>query len=589
VVTPNFFKASEVDCSQNASVQYDPDYGTQYFQYERGPLSFSAPAVNYTPSTYPALNYTTNQTTFDTTPYTYLGYRNSNDSWYQADTCSTANALLQNATRGTLERLSNEECIKAYGAGDGLITGRGSVLAVAKAQPAGNVNATVLLTLRYESFVSPWTGDNWVCDPAYLHAQDGNCDWETLAKTANTSWNLGAVEQIWDPYADGTSVKDRFVLGEQWPIDYCLGQQTDLGGVCKLQYSLIIMVCVVIANMVKFGVILYFLLSSNEPVLATIGDGIATFLQRPDPITANRPFLDRAGARKFKQSLVCSGTPYRERKRALRWWHAPSAARWSITLFLCTVTIIATGVLLSQGSRIANAYGLGFGNYNSTAILRLFNFNDAVDSADFSSNARLLAMVTVANIPQVLVSCLYFAYNTVYTSMVSADEWSRFTTHRKSLRTTDPAGLQRSTYWLSLPWTYGLPLAAASSFLHWLISEALFIARTEVLDTTGEPEPISYMEVGYSPSAILAALLFGSAMVVGMVVNGARKLKGGILVGNNSLAISAACHRPEKELDAHLRPVKWGALDMPYEDRKEGHCCFTSREVEPPDVGKLYI
>jgi hypothetical protein len=50
-------------------------------------------------------------------------------------------------------------------------------------------------------------------------------------------------------------------------------------------------------------------------------------------------------------------------------------------------------------------------------------------TADFSSTSLLIGMVALANLLQVIVSCLYFAYNKIYTSMVSADEWSRFTTH----------------------------------------------------------------------------------------------------------------------------------------------------------------
>ena len=39
------------------------------------------------------------------------------------------------------------------------------------------------------------------------------------------------------------------------------------------------MLCVLMANLTKFGVIFYFLWSSHAPVLATIGDGIASFLE----------------------------------------------------------------------------------------------------------------------------------------------------------------------------------------------------------------------------------------------------------------------------------------------------------------------
>ena len=172
--------------------------------------------------------------------------------------------------------------------------------------------------------------------------------------------------------------------------------------------------------------------------------------------------------------------------------------------------------------------------------------------------------------------------------MVSSDEFSRFTTHRKALRTTNPIGEQRSTYWLSLPWTYSLPLALSSMAIHYLISQSLFIARTEVLSPLGKVEEVSYMEVGYSPLAILLALLFGSGMVTAMILNGFRKLKPCILVGNNSLAIAAACQRPEGDEGAHLRKVQWGVVRRPG-NGVPGHCTFTSHDVEEPEVGKLYL
>jgi hypothetical protein len=201
-------------------------------------------------------------------------------------------------------------------------------------------------------------------------------------------------------------------------------------------------------------------------------------------------------------------------------------------------------------------YSIGFGTYNAHATLNIFYTSSTSPTAeDLASNTLLLSMVAIANLPQVMVSCLYFAYKIVYTSMLSADEFSRFSSHRKTLRTTNPKSEQRSTYWLSLPWTYALPLAVCSSVLQWLISQSLFIARTEILDTYGQPEEISYMEVGYSPLAILLTLLLGSGMVLGLLLDGLRELRQCVLVGNNSPAI-AACQRPEKDVDAQLKRVQ---------------------------------
>ena len=305
---------------------------------------------------------------------------------------------------------------------------------------------------------------------------------------------------------------------------------------------------------------------------------------------APHPFLERRAARNFRK--ISSDSVRWASPKTKRWWSAPTVLRWFITITLCSIAIVISSLLLKAGiedvrSASEDPFSLEFGDYNENAVLNVATV-DTPTSSDFTSNDVLIQMVAVANIPQVIVSCLYFAYNTVYTSMVSAHEWSRFTTHRKTLRTTDPVGLQRSTYWLSLPWTYGLPLAAASSILHWLISQSLFVARTAVLDTYGATEPLSYMVIGYSPLAILLSVTFGSVMVLTMMINGARKLHGGVLVGNNSLAIAAACQRPKGDVDAHLKAVKWGAV-VGGDENGRPHCCFTSLEVEDPKPGVLYI
>jgi hypothetical protein len=82
----------------------------------------------------------------------------------------------------------------------------------------------------------------------------------------------------------------------------------------------------------------------------------------------------------------------------------------------------------------SSPYAIGFGTYNTAATLNIFSISNGIPTAaGFSSNSILIGMVAVANLPQVVVSCLCFAYSTVYISMVSADEWSRFTTHCKAL------------------------------------------------------------------------------------------------------------------------------------------------------------
>lgn len=304
VVTPGFLNETTVDCSQNVSTRnaaLTNGYNTVPLatDYTQTPLSFGTQA-NYTQVF-------------------------SGNEWWQEDVCNISKALLTNSTQGTLSRLSNEDCINAYGPGNANMNDWGSVLVVTKEAPA-NSNKTILLQFRYGSYVLNYTGNNWICDPDNLIVNNYKCNYKTVAANAS-SWTLGPLN---------TNKADPYVLfpSEEWPIDYCLAQQTDLGGKCQLQYSLVIMICVLIANATKLSCMIFILRTHLEPVLATIGDGIASFLERPDTVTAERPFLDRQQAHKFKMAGSKGPVRWQKPKRALRWWNAPSRPRWFITLTL---------------------------------------------------------------------------------------------------------------------------------------------------------------------------------------------------------------------------------------------------------------
>jgi len=297
-VTPNFFDTSPVDCSQNIS----------YTHYS------GSPAAGYYPT---PVSYS-NLSTFASPQY-------SNSTWLQRDVCSLANQLRSNATQNNLRRLSNEECITAYGQGNTYMKDYGNVLVVTKDRPQ-NSSTTMLLQFKYEYYVSNYTGNNWVCGPDYLLSHKNKCNYKDLAANAD-SWSIGPV---------GPAVGNPWQIAptQEYPIDYCLSQPTDVGGQCQLQYSLVIMICVLIANAVKFACILCLFWTQYEPVLATIGDGIASFLERPDPMTIERPFLTRNEARKFDIAAKRQPVRWQRPKKVLRWWHAPSCARWTTTLVL---------------------------------------------------------------------------------------------------------------------------------------------------------------------------------------------------------------------------------------------------------------
>lgn len=202
-----------------------------------------------------------------------------------------------------------------------------------------------------------------------------------------------------------------------------------------------------------------------------------------------------------------------------------------------------------------------------------------------------MAMVSLANLAQIIISCLYFLYNGVYSSIASAYEWTRFATTRKSLRTTEPRGLQRSTYWLSLPWRWALPLGFCSLLLHWLASETFHYQRSLMSDAFGRATSVeqkaSTLAIFDTLPYHLVLCVIGVVIVYVTIVLGMQKLPDGLLVGSNSLAISAACHPPPGDDDAAFLAIQWGAVRHEA-DVGPGHCCFSSQEVEMPAEGGWY-
>ena len=170
--------------------------------------------------------------------------------------------------------------------------------------------------------------------------------------------------------------------------------------------------------------------------------------------------------------------------------------------------------------------------------------------------------------------------------MLLGHEWSGYAHVRKPLRVTTPAGSQRSTYRLQLPYKYGIPLLVLSGTLHWLVSQSIFLARVDYYYNGILDKYQSISTLGYSCIAIITVIALGGIVVLVGVLHGFRRYKPGVpLVGSCSAAISAACHRPNEDVDAPFKPVMWGAVES---GNPIGHCCFTSFEVTKPVKGQVY-
>jgi hypothetical protein len=221
----------------------------------------------------------------------------------------------------------------------------------------------------------------------------------------------------------------------------------------------------------------------------------------------------------------------------------------------------------------------------------------------------IIGSAILANLPQALLSYLYLLFNGLVTCMLVTEEWTHYYLNRKPLRVTSPAGVQRSTYWLQIPFRYSIPLTVASFLLHWLASQSLFMVVIEVLNDDSTRELGSRIStLGYSPVAIILTTVVGTLILFGGSALGWRRYPAGMpLAGSYSTYIAAACYPPKDDTSASILPVQWGVVQPDskiaasdpltgdqsqnqeqFERDYVGHCSFTSFDVTEPIAGRRY-
>jgi hypothetical protein len=200
-----------------------------------------------------------------------------------------------------------------------------------------------------------------------------------------------------------------------------------------------------------------------------------------------------------------------------------------------------------------------------------------------------LVNALLANVPQLLLSISYFFFNGLCTAMATAQEWNSFATVRKGLRVSQPSGCQRSTYFLQLPYRYGLPLTVTSGVMHWLLSESFFLVRQDYRNRDGSLlSDLSRSACGMSGLSLI--VLFAVFFTLFLIVTTFALMRIQVRIpfaASCSLVYSAACHPSADEIDAHLKPVHWGVVEKG-NDQGIPHCTISSQPVTAPVAGTEY-
>jgi len=197
-----------------------------------------------------------------------------------------------------------------------------------------------------------------------------------------------------------------------------------------------------------------------------------------------------------------------------------------------------------------------------------FGLNNNALDLELALHSEFFKCVLIGNSPQIAISALYLFYNNVFTCMLRNAEITSYGTYAggKQLRTSFPQRGQRAAHFLQVPWRYAIPLMSAYAFLHFLLSQTLFIVINDPYDAVGNPwEDMSETVLMWSPEALMISIVWLTVLSAVLYGMGLRRLdtRGMPLLGSCSIAISAACHDPPASdgvADSTGRRVQYGEL-----------------------------
>ena len=203
------------------------------------------------------------------------------------------------------ETLSTFECIKQYGVD--YVSKRANLVLVSSNRQSDQsiLRVAKVQTPRSELTTTwPYLPYWWICgidkDNVRPHSQ---CNLKSVTK------------KPWEPFG--------------FPVEHCLSQRIEEH--CTLQFSIGIMVIVVLCNVTKMIVMSYIAWEKPEAPLVTIGDALASFLDEPDIHTENACLLDD---RHLRGAKVWDGQPLPWYRKQYLWFHSASIRRWSCSNML---------------------------------------------------------------------------------------------------------------------------------------------------------------------------------------------------------------------------------------------------------------
>ncbi|KAI0378510.1 hypothetical protein F5Y04DRAFT_272481 [Hypomontagnella monticulosa] len=503
--------------------------------------------------------------------------------------------IQQEAMRGSYERKNTSDCFSLY---DDYWAPQGNAVIFVKNDTSPPEDGSLLMYVGIVPRWDCWAKNMWA-------VSNGSMAFKAVSPSSPvTNWLLGP---------------------PKYQVSHCLVQPPNTAaGRCGFQFSTYIMYTVCVFNFVIGSTMVSVWVyrrrmkrgeniwtqrqdvdHGSDPScvgLSTLGDAIASFMRYPDNTTANmclatkHDFESKGTGRHDNKQWEPPKHPREWKATPRRWFTAVSWKQWSGLLFMYTSFLFVIGIALWRFIRSLNLrsiptnftalFGFGFGT--------LTQFTYLVINIPREDPVGLLYNVLFANTPQLFFSMAYFLSNAVISTLLIQYEFNRMYSEkkRKPLRVSEPVGIQRSSYFITIPFRYGIPLYIVSGVTHWLISQSFFLARITALTPDGlQDADNSFSTIGFSLGAMIVTIFVVFGQLLAAIALGCRRYDGIMsMVCTNSMAISAACHSLEEDREeGYQLPIQWGVVKIG--DDGVGHCTFTTAPthlIRQPREGMTY-
>ncbi|CAF3457059.1 unnamed protein product [Fusarium graminearum] len=466
-------------------------------------------------------------------------------------------------------------------------------------------------------------------DQYYFYSSYGD-SWQVSFRQT-PMWDMSGLINFLDP-TTGILVMNPEVYKSQYRVmvaDHCWSEKYQAPCRLTIANSLLLIVCIMCAlKCTLCFLVLKLRVWGDDNPLMTPGDAIASFLARPCEETRGMCTLSLEDLKKRPASTELALGDTTQGYKMLqgpRQWQRTSVRKfgkavprniWILSSLLIGSSLIVAATMLGISLRGQSLSDARFGHSPT---------NEEVRNATLEGFA-LLPLTMVANLPQLILSICYLAYNGLFTRMLAEFEWSKYSVGFRSLRVTEPKGSQNSTYRLQLPYRFSIPLVIVSIALHWLYSNCIYVSNYEALSPGYPYTKTVTIGLQFSSKAILVSFVISVCVAITPIFLANVKLPGIIVVsGGNSAVISAACHYPSRKLkslsratskyslrgneydnmsarlivdedaeeleDVARKKVKWGRLSTgKSEDSQVGHLGFGTedQDVDRPVEGEHY-